>query len=200
METIINTITSATTLDNKSPSTISTDIDHFSDTAIFDALTQGNVSIWDFILFNQLPEAQAYINMLQVKDDTHSLDIINENNQELMLIQRVLDARVETSVRFSFINPLVGQHGYLHISNSKSSNKLASYVLLKGSSPLHFAVHLQHHSFIKLLLEAGCDMSALDEKNQTAYRMARLNNDEKAITIFQQHRNFGYQLRRYIFL
>ena len=43
-------------------------------------------------------------------------------------------------------------------------------------------------------------MSSLDEKNQTAYRMARLNNDEKAITIFQQHRNFGYQLRRYIFI
>ena len=156
---------------------------------LFDALTRGDVSIWDFILFDQTQEAETYIGMLQSKDDSST-----EGKE--MLTARVLDARVEASVRFNFINPLVGQHGYLHIRYAQSTNSYASYVLLKGSTPLHYAVQLQHHKLLKILLESGCDLSALDEKNQTAYRMARINNDEGSVAVFQQHRNFGYQLRK----
>ena len=59
-----------------------------------------------YIITYFIIQAKAYINMLQVKDDLCS-------EEKEMLTQKVLDARVESSVRFKFINPLVGMSVFL---------------------------------------------------------------------------------------
>ncbi len=72
---------------------------------------------------------------------------------------------------------------------------MAKEVLLKGSTPLHFAVHMRSPQQVQCLLQAGADPSMLDEKNQTAYRYARVLNDENIVVIFQQHRLYAHKLR-----
>ena len=81
------------------------------------------------------------------------------------------------------------------MASAKSTNKQAKEILLKGSTPLHFAVHMQSPQQVQCLLQAGADASMLDEKNQTPYRLARVLNDEKIVAIFQQHRLFAHRLR-----
>lgn len=73
-----------------------------------------NVSIWDFILFNQVGELQSYIQMLQSKDDAAAED-------KDMICQKVLDGRVENSVRFQFENPLVGMAPIFRIQHDRST-------------------------------------------------------------------------------
>ena len=148
-----------------------------------------NISIWDFILFNQVGELQNYINMLQSKDD-------NTVDDKDLLCQKVLDSRVESSVRFLFQNPIVGQHGYTHVSLAKSPSRYAEVVVVKGSTPLHYAVHLRHDACISVLLEAGADASIIDELHQTPYRLARIVKDDKIAASFQQFRPYGCKLRK----
>ena len=147
------------------------------------------MSIWDFILFGQTAELQAYVNMLQERDDA-------AQEEKDVVMPKVLDSRVEQSVRFEFVNPLVGQHGYLHVLRDKCANKACKDVVLKGSTPLHFAVFLRLPDAVQVLLQAGSDPSLLDEQHQTAYRHARAANDERIVALFQQHRLFAHRLRK----
>jgi hypothetical protein len=127
--------------------------------------------------------------MLQERDDAAA-------EEKDVVMPKVLDARVEQSVRFEFTNPLVGQHGYLHVLRDKNPSKLSKEVVLKGSTPLHFAVFLRATDAVQVLLQAGSDPSLMDENNQTAYKIARESKDEKLIALFQQHRLFAHRLRK----
>jgi hypothetical protein len=80
--------------------------------------------------------------------------------------------------------------------HAKSANKAAHEVLIKGSTPLHFAVHMRLWEQVQTLLQAGSDPSLMDEKNQTAYRLARVLNDDKIVWVFQQHRLWSHRLRK----
>lgn len=69
-------------------------------------------------------------------------------------------------------------------------------MVLKGSSPLHFAVHLRYAEIVAFLLEAGSDPSLLNEKHETPYRLARIINDDRLIAVFHHFRSFSCKLRK----
>lgn len=80
----------------------------------------------------------------------------------------------------------------------KCAVKAARDVILKGSTPLHFAVFLRQTDCVQVLLQAGSDPSLMDEHSQTAYKLAREMKDEKIIALFQQHRLFAHRLRKQV--
>lgn len=69
-------------------------------TPVLDRESSSSISIWDYILSNQLNELQTYVTLLQSKDDA-----LEERE---CLTQKIIDGRVESSVRFEFQNPIVG--------------------------------------------------------------------------------------------
>eukprot|EP00455_Lapot_gusevi_P034044 TRINITY_DN3744_c0_g1_i1.p1 TRINITY_DN3744_c0_g1~~TRINITY_DN3744_c0_g1_i1.p1 ORF type:complete len:883 (+),score=279.41 TRINITY_DN3744_c0_g1_i1:132-2780(+) len=147
------------------------------------------ISIWDFVLYGQHQELQSYIQLLHERDDVMA-------DEKGDLTQRILEQRVESSVRFKFINPVIGQHGYLHVNAPKSANKYAKEITLKGTTPLHYAAHLRLAECCQVLLQGGADPSLMDEKDQTPYRLARLTKDERLISVFLQHRAQPHRIRK----
>ena len=143
---------------------------------------------WDLILHFQTSELTNYLHLLQSKDDRAT--------DKDAVTQRVLDARVETSVRFDFQNPIVGQHGYTHKDGVRSQNKWAQEVVLKGATALHYAVHLGNEQALNVLLEAGADASLMNERNETPFLVAKMRGDEKIMAVFQQFRPYACKLRK----
>ena len=70
-----------------------------------------NVSIWDYIITSAPDQLLKYINIMSDRDN----DLENENKEIKFddLTLKILDQRVEQSVRFTFEVPVFGIYGYI---------------------------------------------------------------------------------------
>ena len=105
------------------------------------------VSHWDFMLFRQPDALQHYLSRLSAVDARDGTT----------LVSKVLDQRVEQSVRFRFYNPVIGSHGYHHVLVEPRG---AGQTVPKGSTPLHFAVRQRLARCATILCELGADVTA----------------------------------------
>jgi hypothetical protein len=112
-------------------------------------------SLWDFIFQKKADGVKSYLDVLAARDAAEGTTLVN----------RILDQRVEQSVRFKFYNPVMGQHGYHHV--------LSTPALLapKGSSPLHWAIIMRDPACMTVLLNFCADVTCQDENGITPYRL-----------------------------
>eukprot|EP00455_Lapot_gusevi_P028389 TRINITY_DN3028_c0_g2_i1.p1 TRINITY_DN3028_c0_g2~~TRINITY_DN3028_c0_g2_i1.p1 ORF type:complete len:481 (-),score=100.95 TRINITY_DN3028_c0_g2_i1:148-1542(-) len=150
------------------------------------SMSGGPVSLWDFILNQQVEDLAEYLELLCENEEKNEKS--PESNQ---LVSRILDQRVEQSVRFKFFNPVVGRHGYYHVLTE--NNKM---IVSRGTTPLHFAVHCGAAKCLTLLLQNCADSTAQDENNFTAYRIACEKKDQELLNVFRSHRDFQHSQRR----
>ena len=94
------------------------------------------VSLWDFIIQRRADGVLKYLERMNSQD-------ARDNTS---LVSRILDQRVEQSVRFSFYNPVIGQHGYRHILSDVP-------LCPKGTTSLHLAVLVRDAPCVTALLQ-----------------------------------------------
>ena len=118
------------------------------------------VSLWDIILKNNPIECEKYLSSIAEA----------EYNDNIFLMAKILDQRVNTSSRFKFYNPVIGSHGYFHILTE--NDNFVAY-LTPNSTPLHYVVELKSYGVIPILLKYCSDLTLTDEKERTAYYIAK---------------------------
>ncbi len=181
-----------------------------------------NVSLWDIILYAEPDQLAQYITFLSLRDTEAERRAAAEGlappkYDDLTL--RVLDQRVEQSLRFKLQVPVFGSHGYQHVlladeNAVRLSPLLAPLASLayapKGATPLHFVVMLHaqeglspaHRAAFALcarrLVEAGADFSLTVEPNLNALLFAtELKNVEMA-ALLRGYRGYHQKVRRHL--